>query len=61
MRVPIGSRWAGAARQQFRVVAIWTPHDQQDPWVRYTGVDSREYTCRLEAFCARFTPLPNPA
>lgn len=30
-----------------------------DPWVTYINTDTKqEYTCRQEAFLARFSPLP---
>ena len=61
MKVDIGSRWAGVnSREEFTVLAIWNPNEEQDPWIKYRNQDDREYTCRLEAFCARFNPLPNP-
>lgn len=61
MTVAVGSRWAGNTREVFTVLAIWNPNEQQDPWVQYRNQDDREYTCRLEAFECRFTPLANPA
>jgi hypothetical protein len=61
MTVSVGSRWAGVAREEFTIEAVWNPNEEQDPWVKYTRQDGKEYTCRLEAFKARFTPLPNPA
>jgi hypothetical protein len=61
MTVTVGSRWAGAnSRDQFTVLAVWCPNEEPDAWVKYCNQNSTEYTCRLEAFTARFSSLPNP-
>ena len=61
MTVTVGSRWAGVnTREEFTVLAVWNPNEENDPWVRYRNQDDREYTCRLEAFTSRFSSLPNP-
>jgi len=53
----LGSRWTGAdSKQEFVLEAIWNPNEEQDPWARYTDASGQEYTCRLEAFLARFSP-----
>jgi len=53
--------WAGMdSRQEFEVMAVWNPNEEPDPWVRYRDITTdREYTCRLEAFEARFRPCPD--
>ena len=57
--IKIGSQWAGvSSREVFTVLAIWNPNEEPDPWVKYSSQDDREFTCRLEAFLSRFTPLP---
>ena len=54
-----GTKWTGmTTREEFTILAIWNPNEESDPWVRYRNQDDTEYTCRLEAFLARFTPLP---
>ena len=56
----IGSKWVGMdTRQEFTILAIWNPNEEPDPWVRYSNQDDREFTCRLEAFLSRFSPLSN--
>lgn len=53
-----GSKWAGSdTRQEFRVLAVWNPNEENDPWIRYQNQNSDEFTCRLEAFLAKFTRL----
>ena len=62
MTVTVGSRWAGTnTREEFTVLAVWNPNEEQDPWVKYTNQQGQEFTCRLEAFQVRFSPLPVPA
>jgi hypothetical protein len=53
-----GSKWAGSnSREEFTVLAVWNPNEENDPWIRYSNQDN-EFTCRLEAFYARFSQLP---
>jgi len=55
-----GTKWSGAtSRDEFTLIAIWNPEEENDPWVKYTNQDDREFTCRLEAFLSRFSPLSN--
>lgn len=43
----------------FKVIAQYCPNEENDPWVKYINEStSQEYTCRKEAFLARFSPLP---
>jgi hypothetical protein len=52
--------WAGATGQEFELLAVWNPNEEQDPWVRYRDQQElREFTCRLEAFLSRFSPRPD--
>jgi hypothetical protein len=54
-----GTHWVGTdSREEFTILAIWNPNEEQDPWVRYRRQDDTEYTCRLEAFQTRFRRLP---
>jgi hypothetical protein len=54
-----GSKWQGCtSREEFTVLALWNPNEENDPWIRYRNQDDREFTCRLEAFLSRFTSLP---
>jgi hypothetical protein len=54
-----GSKWVGfTSREEFTVLAIWNPNEENDPWIRYRNQDDSEFTCRLEAFLTRFTLLP---
>ena len=52
--------WASTNGQEFEVLAIWSPNEEPDSWVRYRDIlENREYTCRLEAFESRFRPCPD--
>jgi hypothetical protein len=52
--------WASAGGQDFELLAVWTPKDEDDPWARYRDIlNDREYTARLEAFLTRFSPRPD--
>lgn len=52
--------WGSADGLRFEVLAIYNPNEEQDPWVKYRNTDTlQEYTCRLAAFQARFSPLPD--
>jgi len=58
-RLKEGSRWSGSStREEFTVIAVWNPNEELDPWVQYRNQDNKEFTCRLEAFVSRFSPLP---
>lgn len=51
--------WGDANGQEFELLAIWNPNEEQDPWARYRDIlNDREYTCRLEAFESRFRQQP---
>lgn len=56
-----GSRWAGNGRDIFRVLNTVELTDHT--WVHYikenTDADPREYSCYLESFLQRFTPILN--
>lgn len=53
-----GDLYTTADSKVFVVEAIWTPNEENDPWVRYRShQDMREHTCRKEAFLLRFWPL----
>ena len=43
--------------KEFRVIERYNKQD--DPWIEYENYQTKQrYTCRLEAFEARFTRLP---
>ena len=43
----------------FRIKGIYTKDDESDPWVDYVNTKTgQEYSCRQEAFLARFSQLP---
>ena len=55
----IGSKWEGiSSREEFTVLAIWNPNEENDPWIKYRNQDDREFTTRLDAFLSRFTQRP---
>ena len=50
--------YASTDRKVFKVLELYTHN--QDPWVRYTNtLTLKEYTCRQEAFLARFSLQPS--
>ena len=56
----IGSRWQGSnTREEFTVLAVWNPNEENDPWIRYRNQDDREFSCRLEAFLSKFSKIPD--
>lgn len=45
---------------QGRVFELVHVTDEQDPWAHYTNKQTgQEYSCRLEAFLARFSAMPD--
>ena len=55
----IGSKWVGiTSREEFTVLAVWNPNEENDLWIKYRNQDDREFTCRLEAFLSKFRKLP---
>jgi hypothetical protein len=55
-----GSRWtSGTSREEFAVIAVWNPNEENDPWIRYHNQNNTEFTCRLEAFLQRFNLVAN--
>jgi len=44
----------------FRELARYNPNEEQDLWIEYENITTKQiYTCRLEAFLARFRSMPN--
>jgi triacylglycerol esterase/lipase EstA (alpha/beta hydrolase family) len=53
------TRFTDGKGSNFRVVAKYNPNEEHDPWVKYINEKTKqEYSCRLEAFLARFTVSP---
>jgi len=53
--------YGNAQGDEFVILRVWNPNEEQDPWVEYENIQTEEtYTCRLEAFQERFTLLPPP-
>lgn len=49
--------WRTADNTVFKVIARYTPNEDNDPWIEYENTTTQaRYTCREEAFRARFTP-----
>ena len=62
MKIPkIGSRWAGNGNDTFHILN--TIELEGKTWIHYikenTKEASREYSCYLESFLARFRELPD--
>lgn len=51
----IGEQYQSSDMKLFTVKDLTVEED--DAWVEYTNAEGQEYTCRLEAFRARFTPM----
>ena len=42
------------------LVAVYNPNEEQDPWVEFANrLTGQRYTCRQEAFLARYQPVFN--
>lgn len=51
------TQWLSPDHREFTLLATYTPNDATDPWAQYKNtLTGQEYTCRLEAFLARFQP-----
>jgi triacylglycerol esterase/lipase EstA (alpha/beta hydrolase family) len=58
-RTTTHTRFTDGQGNKFRVIAKYNPNEENDPWVQYINEKTKqEYTCRLEAFLARFTVSP---
>lgn len=43
----------------FELMQTYCPNEENDPWVKFRNVKTKqEFTCRKEAFLARYTPTP---
>ena len=52
----VGAKYSGMERE-FTITGL--PLVENDQWVEYYNVNTKQtYSCRLEAFLARFNPLP---
>lgn len=52
--------WVSTNFTRVEVIAEYNPNEEQDPWVEFENIDTRQrYTCRKEAFLARYTPRVN--
>jgi len=51
--------YGDAHGNEFMILAVYNPNEETDPWVKYENIQTeQEYSCRLEAFQARFQLLP---
>jgi hypothetical protein len=54
------TRYADKEGRAFKVTALYAPNEEPDTWVAYHNERTgQEYTCRLEAFLARFSEIAN--
>jgi len=50
--------WNDGQGHDFELVRVW--EQEGDPWAEYKNcLTEQVYTARLEAFRARFSPMPN--
>jgi hypothetical protein len=59
-----GSRWGTADRKHFLVLSVteidghtWV-HYREDRGIKVPAIECKEYSCYLESFVQRFSPLP---
>lgn len=51
-------RFTDGKRNYFKVINTYTLNEENDTWVSYINEKtSQEYSCRLEAFLARFDAI----
>jgi hypothetical protein len=56
----LAERYTSSDHMQFKVIATYSPNEDNDTWVEYANVLTNQvYTCRLEAFLSRFRPIVN--
>jgi hypothetical protein len=49
----------GDHTEEFEVIAVYNPNEEADLWISYRSTRTKlEYSCRLEAFLARFRSIP---
>lgn len=52
------TRFSSSDGKIFKVIAKYNPNEENDPWVSYINEQTKqEYSCRMEAFLARFHPV----
>lgn len=53
-----GDQYRGTDSEEFVVRALYTPNEEPDQWIEYASCRTQiAYSCRLEAFLARFTAV----
>lgn len=53
-----GDLYAGSDSEEFEVKALFSQNEEPDTWISYASRRTHvEYSCRLEAFLARFTQI----
>jgi hypothetical protein len=55
-------RWIGGGDRNIMVenMAVYTQNDEPDVWIQFRNVHTHEeYSCRWEAFQARYSPVPD--
>ena len=56
----LAERYTGGDRTEFKVIATYSPNEDNDTWIEYVNVKTNQtYNCRLEAFLHRFHPIIN--
>jgi hypothetical protein len=51
------TKWTSTSGEVFTVNALYSPNEENDPWVHYTNEAGDPFSCRAEAFTSRFSPL----
>jgi len=52
--------WSTPNGHEFELLSVYKPFEDPDDWARYRDIlNDQTYTCRLEAFLARFHPAPD--
>lgn len=51
-------RYTSSDSKEFEIIAVYCPNEEPDVWVTYRNRETnQEYSCRKEAFDARFVAL----
>lgn len=52
--------WTDSHSRRFELLATYSPNEDGDTWAEYRNtVTGETYSCRLEAFTSRFSPMPD--
>jgi hypothetical protein len=54
------TEWTSTQGARMRIIAEYNPNEESDPWVEFENIQTQQrYSCRKEAFLARYNPKVN--